>query len=323
MFAKKSQISVQFNWIFVLIAGGLILGFFFLMAVKQKDSSSVVISATVKDNVVAIFEGSKVSSGTSTVVKTSNINLKFNCDADPNGKSIYSTYEVEGLSTQVPADVMFAPLEVSGRDLVTWAYSWDVPFKVMNFLYIANPRTRFVIIGQDSDSLFKQINATLPGDFFVSYYDTFDLDEIQNLNDDITKFIFVNSNINSDDVFLIHEYFQGHNNKATILHISGTKSSGNLGFYENHKLPAEFNTRKDSSYSGMASLMGAMFSDTKGYFDCNMKKALRRFNYVNEVYLSRTRKLQIYYRDEAQNAACSSHFAGAISHFSALNSSSL
>jgi hypothetical protein len=317
MSKKKAQIQMQFNWVFVLIAGGLILTFFFFMAMKQKDSSTVAISATVKDNVVAIFEGAKVSSGTSTLVKTSDIEIKFNCEA-----SGYSTYEVQGLSTQVPADAIFAPNILSGRDLITWAYSWDVPFKIMNFLFIANPRTRFVIVGDQLDDLVMFINATFPKEYFVSYYESFDLGEIQNLNDDITKFIFVNQGPTSDNIFDIHESFQGRGNKATVLHVQGNFESGSVGFYENHKLPASFNVRKDSSYVGAAGLFGAMFSDTKEYFDCNMNKALRRFNYINEIYLERTRNMQIYYRDIAQDASCSSHFAGAVSNFNALNQTS-
>lgn len=305
---KKSQITVQFNWIFILIAGGLILTFFFMIANKQKESSSIAISAKVKENVDAIIGSAKVSSGTSTQIQTSPLEMRFSCE-----DSGYSTYRVGGLSTQTPADVIFAPERLSGRDLVTWAYSWDQPFKIMNFLYIANPRTRFVVIGDKSDNLYSMINDTFPKDFMVDFYP--DLSSVEsnnqiNLNDDTTRFIFVNKDPGShlDTIF---DNFPDRENKVTVLHISGD----NLNFYE------EGSDQPETSRSGSkASLFGAIFSGSKEFYDCNMKKALRRFNFVNEIYWQRSTEMQDHYFGD--NAPCSSVYSNAVNAFSGMNDSS-
>lgn len=315
---KRAQINVQFNWIFILIAGALILGFFSMMAVRQKSASTITISAKVKENLAAIFEGARTSAGTSTIVKTGVMDLDFHCERG------YSTFEVGGLSTQIPADVIFAPKHLEGRDMITWSLSWDLPFKIMNFLFISNARTRYVIIGDPTDDLFQMINETFPKEFMVDYVSGFDLmmdpNLIENLNDDSTRLIYVNEFPDPNYLRDLHMY-EFKDNLISALHIDGTIDSGTLSFYEWNRLPALFAdpvNSKVSTYAGLATLFGAIFSETREFYQCNMKKALRRFNFVNDIYWIRTMNMEEKYRQEV-NAQCVSYFSAALINFEEMN----
>jgi len=58
---KKGVIEVQFNWIFILIIGAIILFFFFSIVKTQKTVSEKKISTTVRRDIRAILTGAGVS----------------------------------------------------------------------------------------------------------------------------------------------------------------------------------------------------------------------------------------------------------------------
>ena len=55
-FKRKAQVSTQFNWIFILIVGGLILSMFVAFSSKQKSIAEVQIDARSLEGINTIFE---------------------------------------------------------------------------------------------------------------------------------------------------------------------------------------------------------------------------------------------------------------------------
>ena len=58
---KKGQIQVTFNWIYITIAGAVILLFFFGIVVKQKAASEEKLSIEVVRILESILTGAGVS----------------------------------------------------------------------------------------------------------------------------------------------------------------------------------------------------------------------------------------------------------------------
>ena len=69
MYSKKGVIEIQFNWIFVLIAGFIIITLFTTIIVKQRDVSEKSTNVMVLKNLDAILSGSEASAGTVNIVK--------------------------------------------------------------------------------------------------------------------------------------------------------------------------------------------------------------------------------------------------------------
>lgn len=321
---KKAQITVQFNWIFILVAGAVILGFFTMMAVRQKSSATVAINARVKENLASIFEGARLGSGTSSLIRTSDIEINFICE-----DSGYSVYEVSGLTTQISSDVTFAPMELKGQNLVTWSYNWNLPYSIMNFLFISSTQSRYIFLYDEGNAgsvvLKEYINDTIPNHFTADYYT--DIGDIYNLNDMNTRVIYLSMGVQANDLAFLREEFLDKGNKVSAISIipffsDAPYENGELRFYEEEIIDSGSNAFAESYYLGSASLFGAVFSDTKEYYDCNMRKAFRRLNYINNVFWEKIIDMQVYYHTIEHDPACSSVYSAARNIFRDINESS-
>ena len=86
--SKKGQLTLSFNWIFVMVAGAVILLFFVGLIVKQKDSSEQKLNFDVVNILESILVGSTVSEQTINTIDTSGISsmeLFFECELDSDG----------------------------------------------------------------------------------------------------------------------------------------------------------------------------------------------------------------------------------------------
>ena len=71
--------ALQFHWLFILIAGGIILVFFFSVAGKQKALSDEKLSLSLVQSMDAIFEMAGAGEGTSQVIPLPKNGLGFSC----------------------------------------------------------------------------------------------------------------------------------------------------------------------------------------------------------------------------------------------------
>ncbi|MBU0461982.1 MAG: hypothetical protein KJ574_05330, partial [Nanoarchaeota archaeon] len=153
---KKAQEGpeAQFNWIFILIVGAIIIAFFTLIVIKQKSASEVKVSSVLTKQLNTIFVGARVSSGTVQEIPTPNFAVRFTCN----------DYYIGAVSQRLGNRVLFAPENLEGNMIITWTLDWSVPYKVTTFLYVTNPKTRYLLVrvsGVDEQA-FKQLNLSLP-----------------------------------------------------------------------------------------------------------------------------------------------------------------
>ena len=86
---KKGQISIGFHWIYILIAGAIILMFFIGLAVRQKAVAEEKISATVVRTLEGILTGAGLSEQTTHYTELPELEISFNCDDEG-----YSDYAI-------------------------------------------------------------------------------------------------------------------------------------------------------------------------------------------------------------------------------------
>ena len=58
---KKGVIEVQFNWVFIIIIGAVIIAFFVNMSMKQKGVSEEKLSVTIAEHMKTILTGAEVT----------------------------------------------------------------------------------------------------------------------------------------------------------------------------------------------------------------------------------------------------------------------
>src|SRR4030042_4125613 len=117
----KKSMDVQFNWVFVLIAGAAILLFFGSMVLKIRDLSD---RSSSQDTVMSLekkFSVSLTAIGKAEEMDFPGKELIITCDEIRSGKA-----------SQTIADPVFSPERVKGAKLITLTKAFYMPFHVTN-----------------------------------------------------------------------------------------------------------------------------------------------------------------------------------------------
>ncbi len=275
---KKGVVTIQFNWIYVLIVGSLILAMFIGVVMRQKAASERASAGDLQRRLDTMFAGAISSPGTFRTNDIGIATLNFDCSGFKVGS------ELGGFSP----GVSFAPssMNLKGRSLITWALNWHVPFKVASFLYVTSKHVRYIIIGDNP--LVEQLKKKLPEDLNILYVDDFqDAKDVEYENEDKTRFIVVGEGGNLD----LHSSFRAREVSALWVINDGT-----IQFYRKYPGNLELNTvGSPMAYIGEADLYGAIFSDDAEAYKCGIEDAYKRLNLITRVYISRTEKLKQAY----------------------------
>ena len=159
--AKKAQIDMQFNWIFVIIIGAVLLGFFFTAIMSASKSSDQKISVSLAKHFETIIFSSGQKSGTLKTYQTPPVTLYFNCDDE---QGLYNYYVGDLKARDTKYDLIFAPDSLTGNSVITWTQKWKVPYSVGTFMYITNEDTLFIFNQGDGpmSAPLKKILADFP-----------------------------------------------------------------------------------------------------------------------------------------------------------------
>ncbi len=298
---KKGAIEIQFNWIFILIIGAIILLFFFSIVKTQKTISEKKISTTIRRDIRAILTGAGVSTGTASLVEIPKTQINYDCE----GYSIQKTNPIKPI-------VSFSPDSINDIKLMLWALDWNIGYRVTNFLYITSPNIRYILVYKDNDQkIFVDIiNETLPSEYIeekkerkiMMNKETILLDDgdfigLEDKNNYKVRFLFFDEKPEGLD---ISELEGMKDEDVTAIKIELDNSCGNnldcfgeVKFYK--KDNNVFGSAEGSSYFiKLPGLIGAMFGDLETY-NCNMESAFKRLQIVTQIYLNKTRALKEYY----------------------------
>src|SRR3989338_2830940 len=303
---KRGAIEVQFNWIFVLVAGAIILLFFITVSQKAAKSSKVRIADDILDQFSLAISGAKVSTGTANLIETPKMGFEFSCDSSScNQFGCTSGYTVRGTGIegrQTKIHPVFAPNIVKGNYIVTWIVDWNIPYRIGNFVYVTSPEVKYYLVIdeniQGSKEFILELNRTLPDKELRTGEATRtllnkeivyakDLNRIVYQNNYKTIFVYYEG-----DIYTLHSSFKGTDNQ----HISiKPKKEGIDGYGVIEFMKPPYTSRTRAFYAGRASLFGAIFAEDADYYDCNMKKAMLMYNIIGRVYSEKARILYNYY----------------------------
>lgn len=286
MKSKKAVVGIQFNWMFVLIAGAVILVFFSTIVVRQKEQSEIKTSGIVLTDLEAILTGAKVSTKAATSIDIPPLEIKFSCDS----------YSIGAVKKQIKTMTLFTPNRIKGRKLITWALDWNVPFTVTNFLYATSPEVRYIFVQkQQEDDTADIIYDMIPT-------------ETDPLKPKINKEKAINPNANTiqdkNNYKVKFVYFKGNPSAAVLNKIKDmddedvravkiepgdTDDTGTIKFYE--KNGDAWSGGESSPYLTYTSLIGAIFAEDKETYDCVMGKEFEKYKIMVDIYKHKSDKL--------------------------------
>lgn len=144
---NRGQLQITFHWIYVLIAGAIILLFFFSLILSQQQQSEEFLQQDITRLMGSLFTVASLSEKTKTNVDTNldQYTLSFTC------RDGVSEYGLRGRSQPIqdPISPLFSPRELQTPQLSLWSLPYKLPYKVIDFLFVTSPNTKYVFLGFD------------------------------------------------------------------------------------------------------------------------------------------------------------------------------
>ncbi len=297
----KKGFEIQFNWMFILIAGAAILLFFTTLVIKQKDISSASLRSTTLKSVEAIIAGSSVSKETTNLLEMPDIGIEVEC----------GRVSIEGISKQYQNLILFAPSLIKGSQFISQTSDFSNPYKATNLLYMTSSNVRYILVG--NTELAKEINKSLPAYLKKEFYPV--LPQLKGANNYKVKFIFF------ETIGDLPKFTESISNKdVAAIKIEGTQEKGIIYFYQRNSNSWEL--KGTSAYIGRQSLIGAVYSDSLKSYECSMENTFLRLNLVTQIYLGRTNELIQIGQSADYGQDCNFIYTDALIHLNSISAAS-
>jgi hypothetical protein len=272
----KKGFEMQFNWLFVLIAGAIIIGFFFSLIRAQNSDSNTSSETQSRQEIDAMLRGSQSSAELQKTIPFAK-KVRFSCYDD--GISSTSEFYVgdSDVASQYNYKVMFTPAVLDGKEIIMKSSQFKAPFSIMPFLYLTNKDIEYVFIG--NSALLDQVYSSLPKNTTKRQKRVADIALYPNNNYDNTVFI-----VNASDAGNLGALskFRSSNDyrrvSAVVIDAAGglSDSYGSVDFY--HYESSGFKLDDSVGFIGSEMLLGAVIAHDGGIYHCELSKATKRMN---------------------------------------------
>ena len=307
---SKGQVELVFNWMYILIAGGVILLFFVGIVMRQKDISEQQLGDQVIHILQSIFTGSGVSENTKNFIDTSGLQhyeFEFSCT---DGVSRFGIVG-QGGTVEDTVQPIFSPERLQTPRLILWSLPYKLPYKVTDFLFVTSQNTQYAIFGDDEfaaefvkatggDSSKPVDPAASPApassssnsnkelSFNVKSYDDDQYEDIDIGKQYQIRIVDIGGLQISPDKEVPISLKNTPDIKATAVVISADHSTAtfyrkraNLWKQWSDPIPIISITPDDEKD---AAAYAAIFAGSPELYICNMQKAFARIPYVTKIY---------------------------------------
>lgn len=300
VFSKKAQVEVQFNWIYVLIAGAVILAFFGSLVIFIKGLTDETRAVETLNALNSIFVGAGVSEKTKNNIKTPEVELIFSCQ---DGASSFNLKNGETAPKSPPLPI-FSPAEIKSKQLATWSLPYKFPFKIIDMLMLSSARDaggiKYYIVGESpfKEELQKNLEGgdsldkdSWPG-FDVSFIQT--VDDATDENNYAIRFIFL-TGVPSDLPPWISSLPP---EKVTGLSVVNKEIS--FLSLKNNQLTVDSLLQLPSIAEENDPLIyAAIFADSEEAYLCQMQKVFDKIKKIIPIYENKNDKLKEFYQKKA------------------------
>lgn len=285
---KRAFVEVQFNWVFVLIVGAIILIFFISIVNSQKKQSDKNLAFDVLSNIDLIMSGGLTVPKTGQLFDMPKLEFDFDCNM----------LSVFGVTRQFPDKIVFAPNLLKGNKLVVWSQDWNVPFKAANFLYLTTSDVRYIFVGADSQD-FADFYDNLPN----MTKDKVALAELGTLTDKNNYKIRIVYFGSTPSALPANSFILGMNDKD-VTAVSIDLANMKFRFYVkdgNNFMPSG-NPNAYYYYLTAPEIYGAVFAENEQIYNCSMQKAFTKLQFIARIYSMREDALA--HAQEYQGTIC-------------------
>lgn len=279
---------MTFNWIYILIAGGLILLFFVGIVFKQKTASEEALTGDVLRIMETILTGASLSEKTKNKVDISGLadyTLFFSC-AEGTGE-----YGIKGQYRENAVEPIFSPRQIKGRQLNLWSLPYHLPFKVSDFLFLTSENTKYFLVGQSEffDEFLEETKEDPKTKFKINrehFLDSLELEQADPERNFQVRIVDATGTALQDGLPIPALLNKLDDDKVTGLSFAAENL---VDFYQKKEGRWKKLNREPIGIVSLggerdAAKYGAVFSDEPEIYQCNMGKAFRRLRYLTEIY---------------------------------------
>ena len=246
---RKGQ-SAQFNWVFIIFAGAVVLAFFAVFVFKYADlenkKTNIQILRTVDGN-IEVLESSGEDMYCDTSISQDCLSLglksklKYYCIENK------SVIDINGEALELKDEVVFMPSSMHTRDLSFWIKSWDYPYHVANLLFITNPERKFYFVYDSQEN--------------KDYIESLEMPVIFNYE------------------VVSKSEFKGSNG----IYFTNSMPSEGLHVNEGNKIITFIKEGKQISYIDDQLLVGAFFVDDFKTYKCGLERSINRLDKIFQI----------------------------------------
>lgn len=278
----RGQLSIQFNWIFVLLVGGIILAFFLMIINNQQENATVQEANDLIVSLDTVLTTLSHEPDAADAFNIPNADISFECEP---GLWRYFIQGTGPVSTRY--DVIFTAQQLKGDQIISWTKRWNIPFEVATFTYLANDRTLFVFINStniDDNKDLKTLYDGLPSVFRKDYRTRGDL--ISYKPNGFDRYVVITPQAQAMDVANDIRTRWSYYDKASIRGVEWTEENyGVVSFITPGDGP------DDKEFFLEETLWGAIFSEDADMYQCNLDKALVKLDIIIEILKNRAEQI--------------------------------
>lgn len=298
---KKGQVSDQFNWIFAIIIGGVILLFFLFVLGQVKDAADMKLAVTVLNNFDAILTGSAVTPNSLNLIDSTKL-LEFEVSCDGDG---LSELTIDGFSKGIDLSqrVLFSPHVATGQRLYLYVLPIERPFDLGSAMFLTGDNVFFGTYKSSESPGLDAIYDLLPNNiskeevgFFNNDHKAFDkliifsdtdAPEMSNSYNNVEGQV----NIKKKDVTWIKLKFNNDQAYMATVYKKGEKDD-------------TFNPIGTVNIPSNEFALFLAFSKDINFYECNFNKINRKLKVVANIYLERVR----YLLDDVTKTNCANKY---------------
>jgi hypothetical protein len=303
---KKGVIEVQFNWIFILIIGALILAFFVSIVSKQKDLSEKKTGAKLAYDLETITTGAEVSKGTAQTINMPGLGITFAA------KDCLRQYTIGGGTRVYKERIIFAPTLIDGSRLIAWTLPWDIPYRITNFLMITSPNMRYVLVNDDGSqataSFIRSINKTVPNTVFKDIPSG--IGSVKDEGNYKVRFVYFSTSPPGSGPSFPNNFQKLKDLAVSALWVQYDPNADRAALIFYKKSGSAFVETGETYSLGRPSLYAAIFTDDYLIYNCNMREAFKKMYFVTKVFENRTKSLSDLM---GTTSVCNNYYAEALS----------
>jgi hypothetical protein len=303
----RKAMEIQFNWIFILIVGTIILLFFINLSGNIKKNAEKKLASDIISKLSTISSSGKESTNTNQQIEIANLDITTEClFLSCNNISCDTHFDFAGQGGKAPpwmdVEPIFAPKNMVGDSLIMWSLDWSMPYRVGSILYLTTPYYQYILVYNDNNAtntdFAKKLLIELKKNKYINIKmkSISQLDTVEAVGGVFTKYIFLYLPL-SESHIAISESIKKSKKYDFMYIVPGVVplKSGIIYYSKQDGIGKKPDRDNKADYIGVPMLIGAIYSDDYDYYSCNVHKILLKYKDINAVYLARTKAINDYY----------------------------